>query len=195
MKCFCGHDFSDLKVNNLDYFLCENCGYLRKKEIPSSKEEKSRYDNHICDDGYKEYMELVYQKIKPYLVGNCLDYGCGKIHALADILNKNNIPCSYYDLYYFNELPNNKFDTIILIEVFEHILDIYSLMNKLKEMLNENGRIIIMTKKKVYPLEKWWYLRDITHISFVDSKTMDILGNLSNLKVKEEDGYFIFFKN
>lgn len=194
MKCFCGSDFVSLKVNNIAYFSCENCGYLRKKEVPNSSLEKARYDDHICDENYLKYMESVYQKIKPYISGRCLDFGCGKIHALANILNENNYNCYYYDLYYYKDFPSGLFDTIILIEVFEHILDIYSLINSLKELLNQNGKIIIMTKKKVYPLDNWWYLRDITHVSFVDSKTMEVLALKCGLSLKEENGYFVFFK-
>ena len=39
-------------------------------------------------------------------------------------------------------------------------------------MLNENGRIIIMTKEKPVDLNNWWYLRDITHVSFIEYRTM-----------------------
>lgn len=193
MKCFCGNDFMDFDINNEPFFLCEKCGYLRKKNIPNKEEEKERYDHHICDLGYQKYMEGVMNRLMPNISGKCLDFGCGKIHALADLLNSQNIPCDYYDLYYYPEFPKGKFDTILLIEVFEHILDSKELLLSLKDLLNENGKIIIMTQKKKYPLETWWYLRDITHISFVDCKTMEELAKIVGLRVKEEEGYFVFF--
>lgn len=194
MNCFCGGEFLKTLINKNEYLLCKECGYLRKISNLSSKEEKERYDNHVCDFNYLEYMDRVYHKIKPYIKGVSLDFGCGKIHALSDLINKDS-KCYYYDLYYFNEMPKIKFDTIILIEVFEHIKDIYKLMLDLKDMLNSNGRIIIMTMVKKYPLEKWWYLRDVTHVSFVDNNTMEILARKTGLSVTISDDVFIFEKN
>lgn len=191
MNCFCGALFEKITINKNEYELCKSCGYLRKISNLSSKEEKERYDNHVCDLGYLEYMEGVYKKIKPHIKGVSLDFGCGKIHALADLINKDS-KCYFYDLYYYPELPKISFDTIILIEVFEHIKDVYNLMLELKNMLNENGRIIIMTMVKKYPLEKWWYLRDSTHVSFVDNHTMEVLALKTGLSLSIFDGYFVF---
>ncbi len=192
MQCFCGHLMEKININNEEYYTCPNCGYLRKSRKISKEKEKERYDLHICDDGYKEYMKRVFLKIKPYVSGKCLDYGCGKIHLLADILKEEGFTSSYYDLYYYNNKIEGLFDTIILIEVFEHITDIYTLMKYLKSILNQNGKIIIMTKKKKYPLENFWYLRDITHVSFVDDKTMEKLAKLLDFNLIIEDDYYVF---
>ena len=194
MKCFCGNEFTKITIHKDEFLSCNSCGYLRKINILSSKEEKERYDLHICDDGYLKYMENVYLKIKPYIKGVSLDFGCGKIHALADLINHDFL-CYYYDLYYHPNMPQMHFDTIILIEVFEHILDIYNLMLELKNSLNPNGRIIIMTKKKKYPLDTWWYIRDTTHVSFVDDKTMEILASRIDMKVQVLDGFYVFDLN
>ena len=67
-------------------------------------------------------------------------------------------------------------------------------MLDLKHLLNENGKIIIMTKKKEYPLDKFWYLRDATHVSFVDDKTMKYLAKISDLSLTLESGYYVFSK-
>lgn len=194
MKCFCGFEMELIDINNTPYFRCKNCGYLRKNQVLNSIDEKARYDLHICDDGYQKYMQRVYESIKKYVSGKCLDYGCGKIHLLSDILNENGYKSDYYDLYYYDKKIEDKYDTIILIEVFEHILEIDNLMMKLKGMLNDNGNIIIMTKKKEYPLEKFWYLRDATHVSFVDDKTMVELAKICQMDVCIEANYYVFSK-
>ena len=193
MNCFCGGEFLKTLINKNEYLLCKECGYLRKISNLSSKEEKERYDMHVCDTGYMKYMEGVYEKIKPSIQGVSLDFGCGQIHALSDIINRDSL-CYYYDLYYYPKMPNILFDTIILIEVFEHIKDIYSLMLDLILKLNDNGRIIIMTQLKKYPLESWWYLRDSTHISFCDLKTMEALANKTGLLFIDHKDYFVFLK-
>lgn len=194
MKCFCQEEMELISINNIPYFSCKKCGYLRKNSILNKVDEKKRYDLHICDEGYKKYMHKVYDSIKKYVSGKCLDYGCGKIHLLSDILNENGYQSDYYDLYYYDHKITNKYDTIILIEVFEHILEIDRLMLDLKHLLNENGKIIIMTKKKEYPLDKFWYLRDATHVSFVDDKTMKYLAKISDLSLTLESGYYVFSK-
>ena len=166
----------ELHINKDKYYRCSKCGYLRKINILSSTEEKKRYDSHICDEDYIKYMENVYLKIKKYLKdGLSIDYGCGKIHALADIMNNDNRPCQYYDLYYYNDKISDKFDNIILIEVFEHILDPLEFIKNLKSILKSCGNIIIMTKTIKEPLDKWWYLRDSTHVSFFLESSMQVL--------------------
>jgi hypothetical protein len=52
MNCFCGGEFLKTLINKNEYLLCKECGYLRKISNLSSKEEKERYDMHVCDTGY-----------------------------------------------------------------------------------------------------------------------------------------------
>ncbi len=198
MRCFCKMEMNKIIIDKQEYYLCPSCGYLKKVNILNAKEEKERYDKHICDSGYLEYMRRVYNSLRPYLRdGATIDFGCGKIHALANIMNEDNRHCDYYDLYYYNNMPNSKYDNIILIEVFEHIEDIYALLEDLKGRLNNKGRIIIMTKPKSKELSGWWYLRDSTHISFIEPKTMEVLGSLLGLEVEIDkfNDIFILTKN
>ena len=184
MKCFCNNEMIEVRYNNIDYYLCNSCGYLMKKYLPSSIEELNRYNKHICDDKYIDYMIEIYEEIRGYLFGNkILDYGCGKIHALSDILNKNGYDSSYYDLYYFDNEINDKYDSIVLIEVFEHISNPRNLLDKLKSYLNQRGRIIIKTVVVPKNPIGFWYLRDITHVSFISVKGMEILGELCGFNV------------
>lgn len=196
MICFCKNAMKKININGILFYECPHCGFMSKSIVLSSDCEKKRYDQHVCDDGYLKYMNKVYINIKDYIKeGISLDFGCGQIHALSDILNANNYKCDYYDLYYFNNDNKNKvYDNIILIEVFEHIKDIYNLLLDLKMHLNQNGRIIIMTKKKPANLNNWWYLRDITHISFIEDKTMEHLAKLLNMKLDiiSDRSLFIF---
>lgn len=178
MKCLCKNEMIAVTYSNIKFLQCPNCNYLKKCKLPSDTESITRYDKHVCDDNYVLYMNKIYDEIKEYLVRNTtLDYGCGKIHLLSDILNNNGYNSSYYDLYYYNiEIPN-KVDNIILIEVFEHISDPVMLLTNLKKHLTNNGRIIIKTEVVVKNLNNWWYLRDITHVSFVSFDYMKVLSN------------------
>lgn len=183
-------------INKMEFFACDNCNYLKKINKLSKAEEKKRYDLHVCDEGYHSYMNNIYMKIKPYLNnGVSLDYGCGQIHLLSDILNSNGISCDYYDLYYYPSLNNVKYDNIILIEVFEHVDDLFSFLLGLKKILKPNGKIIIMSKLIPDDITNWWYMRDETHISFFDEKTLAVLSELLEFKLNIYDGSIFVFKS
>lgn len=174
---------NEIKINKDTFYDCPNCKYLKRKSILSNKEEKERYDMHVCDDGYLKYMQNVYENIKAYIYGRkILDYGCGQIHALSDIINSSGYSCDYYDLYYYPEIKEILYDTIILIEVFEHVIDPYNELLKLKNMLNKNGKLIIATNLRKNDLENWWYLRDKTHVSIFSTENITYLANRLGFK-------------
>lgn len=173
MRCGCGGKMRFLEVKKQSYFLCETCGFLKKQAVLPKEEQKRRYDFHVCDAGYRRYMERIKQQILPFIrEGLCLDYGCGSIHLLSTLLENQRIACDYYDLFYYPTLTDKQYDTIILIEVFEHLEHPFDELTALLKHLKKGGRLIIKTKP--YPperLETWWYLRDATHVSFVSEKT------------------------
>jgi hypothetical protein len=182
-----------VKVNNYELYICNECGHIKKKNILPDDLQKVRYDNHVCDDGYLKYMNGVYEKIKEHLIlGESLDYGCGQIHALSDILNNHNQKCDYYDLFYYNKLENKKYDNIILIEVIEHIEDILGEIIKIKDMLNNNGKIIVMTNFIPQNLSNWWYLRYSTHISFLNETSIIKLAKIVDMDVLIEKNKNLF---
>lgn len=184
MECQCGFKMKEININKNIYYFCNECGFLKKNNVLSCAEQKKRYDHHICDEKYLQYMNGVYEDIKEYLYGvNVLDFGCGKIHALSDIMNNNGYNSFYYDLYYYNNFPNVIFDSIVMIEVFEHLDNPLHELLKLKKFLNKKGRIIIQTKMYPLKLDKWWYLRDTTHISFVNEKTISVWCKILNMKL------------
>ena len=183
MHCFCGFKMDRIKINKDEFYDCPNCQYLRRIDLVSPKLEKERYDKHICDASYIKYMESIYLEIEKYIYGNdILDYGCGQIHALSDILKENGYNSDYYDLYYYPKLENRKYDTIILIEVFEHIANPVLELRKIKDMLNINGRIIIATNFRAKELNNWWYLRDKTHVSIFSSDSIKYLSDKLGFK-------------
>jgi hypothetical protein len=182
-----------VKINNFELYVCNKCGHMKKKNILPDNLQKIRYDNHICDDGYLKYMKSVYKKISNHLIlGDSLDYGCGQIHALSDILNTNNIKCDYYDLFYYNKLENKKYDNIILIEVIEHVEDVLSEIMKIKDMLKARGKIIIMTNFIPQNISNWWYLRDSTHVSFLNKNSIIELAKIVDMDVFIEENNNLF---
>ncbi|MDE5545980.1 MAG: class I SAM-dependent methyltransferase [Anaeroplasmataceae bacterium] len=174
MKCCCKIPLREEKIQGVSTMICPKCGLITKESRISFQEERKRYDAHVCDAGYIQYMKKLFEKLKEYIKGpTALDYGCGKIHILADLLNQNGIQADYYDLHYYPMLCDKNYDTILLIEVFEHLYEPYDELLKLQNMLKSKGRIIIVTKTyDDVDLEHWWYFRDSTHISFITEKTL-----------------------
>ena len=116
-----------------------------------------------------------------------LDFGCGNNHILANIINENNINSSYFDIYFYPDESYKKslYDAIIMEEVIEHLSDPVSVLKELISLLEENGKLIIKTMfiKEDTNLKNWWYLRDITHISFFSFKTFSYLSKLLSLEI------------
>ena len=108
--------------------------------------------------------------INPNLIdGTILDFGSGQARALAHLL-PNKLVYSY-DYYYYPEIKllDIKYDNIVLIETAEHFQDPIVQFSKITNMLNPQGRLIIQTlfKPDIDEFTRWWYKRDVTHVSFM----------------------------
>ena len=189
MQCQCGKNMERINISRNIYYKCNHCQYLKKDKILSLESQKNRYDQHICDEAYLLYMEDTYKRIKPYLTeGVSLDFGCGKIHALSDILNSKGYPTNYYDLFYYPDFHAKKYQNIIMIEVLEHLEEPLKELKKLFNNLVIGGRIIIHTKPIPQTIENWWYLRDTTHVSFIKKETLLIWGQILGFNLIEANG-------
>lgn len=86
-----------------------------------------------------------------YLKGNILDYGCG-FGTDADILMKNGVSqVDKYDKYYFPDLPEKKYDTIIcsyVLNVLERPEQTQVLM-EISELLKQNGKAYFAVRRDV----------------------------------------------
>ncbi len=169
----------DVYYQKMGFKYYKEIDLLVKNIIKSDIEEECRYMNHDnFNDSYKDYMTNVYNEIKPYINGKVIDYGCGRNHILADMMNS-----EYYDLY-FHKTNLSKYDSIVLIEVVEHFHTLNE-YNKLVSLLNDNGSLIIKTNllTSSIDLNKWWYLRDDTHYIFHSIKTFEFLCNKLSLEI------------
>lgn len=175
MECFYDHFPMEKKVyQGRSFYRCPHCAFLRKEQILSPKEQKNRYDYHQVDENYLKYMNGIVQKIRPLLVGKkILDFGCGKLPALANLLKQEGYETFYYDLFYFPKKIQEQMDTIVMIEVFEHLEDPWETLKTCIGQLNPHGKILIKTQPyEKDNLDSWWYLRDDTHLNFVLPSTL-----------------------
>lgn len=176
------------------FYHCLNCNFIMKKNIVSEEAEKNRYLLHKEGEDYFKYLHNLF---KDYLKKDdiILDFGSGKSNALAQSFPKYNI--TSYD-YYFNQVAydDKKYDVIILNEVIEHIEYPLEVLENLRKMLKEEGFILIQTglTDKIEDINKWWYTRDITHISFFSLNTFSYIAQKLNLNLIKK-AQFIILRN
>lgn len=175
----CKMQTEPLMLRGLKYHYCSNCGFLAKDDrlIVSLDKEYERYKLHHndLDLGYQNYQNQFLEAIKPFLRGKIFDFGCGDNHVLSTLLAQNGFASFYYDKFFYKDLAvfNQKYGTIILEEVIEHLAYPLETLKKLATILTKDGVFIIRTNlfNEKTNLENWWYLRDITHLSFFQEKT------------------------
>lgn len=110
------------------------------------------------------YNQWTFNKFRKYLKGEILEIGCGignftktlseygKVTAIdidpsqmGDLKNNSNINTGFGDIekdeYFFK---NKKFDSIVCINVLEHIIDDSRAIENMKKLLNKNGILILL---------------------------------------------------
>jgi hypothetical protein len=185
----------DKKTSKI-YYKCSTCKYIFLDEefYIDEKKEKSHYDKHhnnLESLGYvKMFEELVDEFVKPLRneIKTSLDFGCGEGEVLPIVLERNDIKCDRYDLFYFPQkiYEDKKYDLIVSTEVFEHLENPLAMLKKLLLHVQENGYLLLMSAFHPNDDEKflkWWYIRDITHIGFFNLDTFEYISKELNLKV------------
>lgn len=178
------------------YYRCQNCGFvfLDDSMIITSESEHKHYSKHNNTFECRGYVEMFEKFIEEFVkplkskIKTALDFGCGEGKVLAKLLEMEGFKTDYYDLYFFSEkvYETKKYDLITSTEVFEHLKDPLEYFKLLKQHLNKNGYLIIMTKfppKCDEEFLKWWYRRDITHISFFTPNSFDTLAQIVGYKI------------
>ncbi len=115
-------------------------------------------------------VDLLVQHAQPPL--KILDYGSGPEPSMAQLLTEAGYEVSLFDPYFQPLRPTGDFDLILLHEVFEHLREPRTELEKIKQQLRAGGRLVIRTELRPADFENWWYARDNTHILFPSSQTM-----------------------
>jgi 2-polyprenyl-3-methyl-5-hydroxy-6-metoxy-1,4-benzoquinol methylase len=95
--------------------------------------------------GEKVLQNCRFKKVKPYLIGDVLDFGGNEQELKKFVTGK--YLCVNYDR---SAAENCHFDTIVGLAVVEHIevAEVYKIFEFFKKVLNANGRIILTTPTK-----------------------------------------------
>ena len=168
----------------------------------SRESEKARYEQHnntSNDIGYRQFLERITTPIKEHfkLGANGLDFGCGPMPLLAEILKENGYRMEVYDSFYADDesVFEKKYDFIVSTEVFEHLRKPLEEFKKLFSIIKENGMLAIMTlpHNNSIDFKTWHYKNDRTHICFYSIETFNWLAKHLGLEYSQiENDIFVF---
>ena len=193
----CNHD----PQTGTDYWFCPECEFVQKDKNhwPDEETEKNRYllhDQSPDDSGYIQMFEdFIRATITPFAsrVQRILDFGCGHQAVLAEILKKHGFSVDVVDPFFYpdTDLQTRTFDCVTATEVIEHLRDPLDTFRFIDTLLNPGGLLAIRTnflpgsEKNFFD---WWYIRDITHLSFYSVETFNrIAGILGWRLIKHND--------
>jgi SAM-dependent methyltransferase len=167
-----------------EYFLCTVCSlvFADSRFFIGHNEEKARYFTHnntLDNEGYIIFLNRIIEPSLPLLRPemNILDYGCGHNPVLAELIKLKGFKCDFYDPFFFDNELKPPFDFIFSTEVFEHFNNPASDIEKISSLLIQGGYLAIMTELWQEPeqLLSWYYMKDVTHVSFYHQKTLDYI--------------------
>lgn len=190
------------------YYHCPQCQliFADARTLPGPAEERRRYlehDNSHENKGYVAMFErFIAELVVPYANGrgDVLEFGCGPVPVLADILAGKGFTVDVYDPYFYPQPVHEEkqYDFITATEVFEHLQNPYGTIKRLKMHLKTNGCLAVMTLFHPGPREfaGWWYRRDLTHICFYNSHTLDWIAGHFGLQLLFQNGKnYALFQN
>ncbi|MCK9255104.1 MAG: class I SAM-dependent methyltransferase [Bacteroidales bacterium] len=202
---------SDIKdfcnINSKLYNNCLNCDliFLDKTYYLNQKDEKKRYafhQNNIEDKGYVDFLnQLIFPLknfLKPKIQG--LDFACGPEPVLANLMEKYDLKCDFYDPYFFPKLDKNKtYEFITATECFEHFFEAKKEIELINSLLKPKSYLGIMTEFVTNKInfKNWYYIKDPTHVCFYSLKTFEYLSEKFGFEILYTDKkrVIIFYKN
>jgi len=180
----------------LNYYSCDQCGFIAqdRESIASFEQERKEYDHHensIDNEGYVAYFKRFIDKaLIPYAaLGQGLDFGSGPEPVFSQIMKRDyHASMDIYDLHYQPETiyEGKSYDYIVSTEVIEHVKEPLEFLRLLKNHLKPGGVIALMTlfhDGHEAAFLKWWYRRDITHISFFTPTTFRYIAEILGLEI------------
>lgn len=181
---------------NIDYFYCDNCGFLQTEE-PYWLEEAYKDSITLSDTGILQRNILISNWLTLLLStifdkkGKFLDFA-GGYGILVRLMRDIGFDFYWYDKYSTNLFARgfeaemhseSRYDAVTAIECFEHFVNP---IKEIENILRFSKNIIFTTELLPDPIpkpESWWYygLDHGQHISFYSKKTLKFMALKYNL--------------
>jgi SAM-dependent methyltransferase len=172
------------------YTQCPTCGQIQvhRDDLPPPADERDRYDEHrndLSDPRYRDYLNTFLDTaVSPFLEPDArvLDFGSGPTPALAELLRERACAPSIYDPFYAPDQSvlegAARYDAIVALEVVEHLHQPGEELPQLIRLLVPGGYLAVRTgifSGDTDAFDRWWYRRDVSHVSFWTDATIDWL--------------------
>ncbi|HGJ63840.1 TPA: class I SAM-dependent methyltransferase [bacterium] len=182
--------------------VCNSCGFIRAREIPSDSELKNYYSRYFYEEDVaidkltrKRYLSILDRLEFVRKTNKIIDFGCGtglflqvakergwdiigvEISEMAiQHLGKKNIP------YLISDIPvtlYEQFDAVICIEVIEHVVNPIQTIDMFSKLLRSGG-YLYLTTPNISTISLAWMKRDylITYPEHLSYFTVDSLNHL-----------------
>jgi SAM-dependent methyltransferase len=187
------------------YYDCETCRALVKdpNQFPTPAEEKGRYLEHhndVDDPRYQKFTSpihsFVLEHYAPYHKG--LDFGSGTGPVISKILSDKGYNIVQYDPIFApdEDLLDGRYDYIACCEVVEHLHYPAREFERLREMLNPGGRLLIMTflYHESIDFKNWVYRNDDTHVFIFRKETMEYVAHLFDFEIEVLEKRFVVLR-
>jgi pseudouridine kinase len=131
---------------------------------------------------------------------NALDWGSGPNPLAAELLARRGVETAVWDPLFGSAQipPKESFDLVLCIETAEHFAEPRRDFRELARTLRPGAWAFIHTHlapEDDAEFLKWWYIQDITHISFYSEKSLRILGDVVSLSfARVEENKLIAFR-
>lgn len=191
---------------------CNTCGLLFKSPIPTAREFADYYNevdfnrwepsNGSSAEGYFPIDRIVVRQLNAMQDGAAiLDYGCSTGRLLAPLTKRfvcygveiNPVAAqvaadrglSILTPQDIRSKPS-EMDCVILVDVFEHLLNPVETLTELTALLKPGGKLVIATGNGDTPIcrldpAQFWYFRIVEHVCMLGRKHAEFLGTVLNL--------------
>lgn len=175
------------------FFRCPECRLVSvaRAELPSRGEEDERYRAHRndpTDEGYRAYLGRLVDSLVPRLApGDAgLDYGSGPVPVLAELFGERGFSVAIWDpLFAPDEAPlGRRYDFVTCAETAEHFHRPADELARLSALLAPGGRLALLTQPVPEAFASWYYVRDVTHVSFYDATTFEWIARRHGWKLE-----------
>lgn len=178
--------------------VCKGCGFIKKLVAVTDADERTTYGQHnnsIDSPDYVAYLKnFADTALIPFIKGRRgLDFGSGPSPVLQAVLQRDYGLCvDIYDKLFAPQqvYQRKRYDFICCTEVIEHLSDPLPYFVLFNEHLNPGGVLSLMTlfhKQDDAAFLNWFYMRDLTHVSFYTKKTLETIAQKTGFILVHSD--------